>query len=93
MNTETQSNETQTEALNKHDVSNSGTTAHFYNMAFDRAKKQKFLDSGHDWETDEDGCIDTFAMESGNHNGPRCKKCGYDTCWHCNENPPKCHCC
>ena len=59
----------------------------------------------HDWETDEDGKIDMFAMEYGYHNGPRCKRCYHSFCIHCkpngfNDGPcvideykcPKCEC-
>ena len=50
---------------------------------------------GHVWETkreaspefyedDERGNeIDTFAYSVGYHNGPRCKKCGFEFCHHC----------
>lgn len=40
----------------------------------------------HDWETDEAGNIDDFAMECGYHYGPACKRCGYSFCEHCNPN-------
>lgn len=40
----------------------------------------------HDWETDEDGNIDEFAMDYGFHNGPACKRCGYSFCEHCKPN-------
>ena len=37
-----------------------------------------------DYENDEYGkSIDWFALSSGYHNGPRCKKCGYEFCHHC----------
>jgi hypothetical protein len=39
---------------------------------------------GHEWLTlDECDKIDSFAYSSGFHNGPRCKKCGYEFCKHC----------
>lgn len=41
----------------------------------------------HDWYLDEDGDIDTFAMEYGNHNGPMCKRCSYSYCHHCQDEP------
>lgn len=48
--------------------------------------------SEHDWERDEDGSIDEFAMAYDYHNGPRCKRCGYDFCLWCEphgyENKP-----
>ena len=40
----------------------------------------------HDWETDEDGKIDEWAMEYEYHNGPMCKRCGYSFCVHCKPN-------
>ena len=51
---------------------------------------------GHVWMTERDSHpdfydsddengnkIDVFAYEVGNHNGMRCKKCGYGFCHHC----------
>lgn len=40
----------------------------------------------HDWERDEDGEIDEFAMNYEFHNGPMCKRCGYSFCEHCKPN-------
>lgn len=40
----------------------------------------------HDWELDEDGEIDIFAMENGFHNGPRCRRCYHSPCVHCTPN-------
>lgn len=41
---------------------------------------------GHVWETDEDGDLNIFAHTSGDrHNGPRCVRCGYEFCHHCEE--------
>ena len=40
----------------------------------------------HDWQTDEDGKIDEWAMEYDFHNGPACKRCGYSFCKHCEPN-------
>lgn len=40
----------------------------------------------HDWETDEDGNINEFAMEYEFHNGPSCNRCGYSFCMHCKPN-------
>lgn len=37
----------------------------------------------HDWERKKDGSIDEFAIESGFHNGPRCKRCNDSFCVHC----------
>jgi len=43
---------------------------------------------GHRWETDEDGDIDIFAYNPEDpHNGPRCVKCGYGFCHHCEDGP------
>ena len=56
-------------------------------------KKQKaYLNSGHVWETDKQGFIHIFAgkVHQDPHNGPRCKKCGYNPCWHCEPVPKKC---
>lgn len=39
----------------------------------------------HDWYTDEDGSIDVWRVDSGIHNGPECKRCGYSFCHHCNS--------
>lgn len=41
----------------------------------------------HYWIEDEDGSIDTFRAEnmpSDFHNGPKCLKCGFEFCHHCN---------
>lgn len=36
------------------------------------------------WNSDEYGNkIDIFAYESGFHNGPKCKNCGFEFCHHC----------
>ena len=40
----------------------------------------------HDWETDEEGKIDEFAMSDGFHNGPCCKRCFYSFCIICKPN-------
>lgn len=40
----------------------------------------------HDWETDEDGKIDEWAMSYEYHNGPVCKKCYHSFCIHCEPN-------
>lgn len=40
----------------------------------------------HDWELDEDGEIDTWAMENGNHNGPVCRRCYHTPCVLCEPN-------
>lgn len=40
----------------------------------------------HDWFKDEDGKIDMWALDSGFHNGPMCKRCGESFCLHCNPN-------
>ncbi len=37
----------------------------------------------HDWQMCKNGAIDDFAMESGYHNGPFCKRCFYSFCVHC----------
>lgn len=42
---------------------------------------------GHVWQ-EFDGEIDVFAYEDGSyHNGPRCIKCGYGFCHHCQPGP------
>jgi hypothetical protein len=40
----------------------------------------------HDWETDEDGKIDEWAMSYEYHNGPMCKRCYHSFCIHCEPN-------
>lgn len=40
----------------------------------------------HDWETDENGNIDEWAMSYEHHNGPACERCGYSFCMHCKPN-------
>ncbi len=40
----------------------------------------------HDWETDEDGNIDEWAMSYDFHNGPVCKRCYHSFCIHCEPN-------
>jgi len=42
---------------------------------------------GHEWEKNEDGSINIFALDIGHHNGPRCIKCGYSFCEHCQTSP------
>lgn len=43
-------------------------------------------------EYGEDGELDSFALESGFHNGPGCSICGWSCCWHCEgvEGIPDC---
>ena len=45
---------------------------------------------GHEWQKDEDDTVDIFAMDDGIHNGPKCVKCGYSFCHHCDDFIPKC---
>lgn len=40
----------------------------------------------HDWKLDKNGEIDMWAMESGYHNGPMCKRCYHSVCVHCEPN-------
>jgi len=42
---------------------------------------------GHIWKTEEDGDVDIFGLEAGNHNGPVCINCGYAFCHHCQDLP------
>lgn len=42
---------------------------------------------GHEWLTNDDGSIDIFGYDAGYHNGPRCVKCGYGFCHHCQSLP------
>ena len=45
-------------------------------------------DRGHEWETYDDGTINIFAYSPYDpHNGPKCKKCGYGYCHHCDDGP------
>jgi hypothetical protein len=37
----------------------------------------------HDWALDEDGKVDTFALNIENHNGPHCLRCDQYICHHC----------
>ena len=42
--------------------------------------------NGHVWETlpeEDGGGINFFAQEAEFHNGPRCVKCGFTFCEHC----------
>ncbi len=43
---------------------------------------------GHEWQRDGEA-IDIFAYQGGGdyHNGPRCVKCGYGFCQHCQSLP------
>ena len=49
---------------------------------------------GHEWIKDEDGDVRMFSAPScypGNHEGPRCAKCGLSFCYYClNEVPSEC---
>lgn len=38
----------------------------------------------HSWVRDDNGEIDYFAYCFDFHNGPRCKRCNYEFCEHCN---------
>lgn len=40
----------------------------------------------------ENGVLDYFVMDEGNHNGPGCQTCGWMCCWHCEypESIPDC---
>lgn len=44
---------------------------------------------GHEWERDQDGEIDFMAYDADPepHNGPRCVRCGYGFCHHCQSGP------
>lgn len=42
---------------------------------------------GHIWKIDQDGSIDIFGVEYGNHNGPICVNCEYSFCHHCEIGP------
>ncbi len=67
-------------------------------------KKKLWYDAmvkaGHDPALEADGNygkerwkdLDYFVHSQGFHNGPGCKKCGWNTCWHCNDISiiPKC---
>lgn len=44
--------------------------------------------NGHVWKKDDDGHVDIFAHEVGNHNGPECVNCGYTFCHHCKYGEP-----
>lgn len=55
------------------------------------SKDRLYIESGHTWEEDEDGFINIMASAEGIHNGPKCTKCGYEPCWHCEPIPQKCN--
>lgn len=42
---------------------------------------------GHVWMLNEDGNVDIFGYDVGDHNGPVCEKCGYGFCHHCSDVP------
>lgn len=42
---------------------------------------------GHEWALNDHGSVDAMAMWSGDHNGPRCVRCGYTFCEHCQDMP------
>lgn len=56
-------------------------------MLLNRIELNKENSLGHAWELTEDGDIDFLASGFGYHNGPRCKKCGYSFCEHCQKLP------
>lgn len=46
----------------------------------------------HEWVKDN-GRVDIFAYEVGEyHNGPKCIKCDYGFCHHCNDKPLEPNC-
>lgn len=42
---------------------------------------------GHEWLRNDDGSVDIFGYDGDTHNGPRCVKCGYGFCHHCQSLP------
>jgi hypothetical protein len=41
---------------------------------------------GHTPSVDEDdGWLNIFAYDVGQHNGPGCSTCGWACCWHCDD--------
>lgn len=44
-------------------------------------------DRGHIWGRGSNGEVNDFALEVDPHNGPRCARCGYSYCIHCDEGP------
>ncbi len=46
-------------------------------------RTDNYLASGHVWQTDSDGYVDVWCLDSDIHNGPRCVNCGYNPCMHC----------
>ena len=43
---------------------------------------------GHVWETWDNGEVNIMAWNPADpHNGPRCVKCGYGYCHHCQDGP------
>lgn len=53
---------------------------------------QAMKEKGHFPQLDDDGTLDIFAINYGNHNGPSCETCGWSCCMHCNAEMfiPKC---
>ena len=45
--------------------------------------------NGHVWKKDEDGNVDSLAMDVEFHNGPVCVNCGYSFCEHCDSHELK----
>jgi len=41
----------------------------------------------HSWELYNNGKVYNFAYDHGNHNGPRCTRCDYYYCHHCQKGP------
>lgn len=49
--------------------------------------------TGHEWVLDEDGRVDIFAFEAGDHhNGPHCTRCDEGFCHHCEPDIYKAEC-
>ena len=39
----------------------------------------------HDWAKTEDGSVDLWRYDEGNHNGPFCLRCEQSFCIHCEK--------
>lgn len=47
-------------------------------------------EAGHRLIRNQNGQIDIFRLDAGNHNGPECELCGETWCQHCQIDIEKC---
>ncbi len=55
-------------------------------------RKINAVRGNHIWKLADDGTVDIWGMDVGNHNGPKCVLCGYSYCMHCHPNGPPVEC-